>query len=117
MDDELIAYRIVEIKDGKILSLFHGTNGSRTIPWNIWVKADKKEVRDGSGKHTYLSGFHFLMNKDRAEEFFSKRFKIKNNRKIVMCHVRGNIRIKNENAKPLCYLADEIKFVKSEIML
>jgi hypothetical protein len=38
----------VEVKKGKIFSLFHGTQGSRNLPAGIWLKADKKIVRDGS---------------------------------------------------------------------
>lgn len=109
------AYRIVEISDGKVKSLFHGTNGSRTLPIGEWIKADKKIVFDGSHGTQYRSGFHFLWDLEEAQAFFDKRFKIKENRYVVACWVRGNIRIKNKKAKPPCWLADEILFLESDI--
>jgi hypothetical protein len=36
----IVGYKIVEIKDGKIMSLFHGTNKSRQIPLGVWHKAN-----------------------------------------------------------------------------
>lgn len=43
------AYKIVEVVDGKIKTLFHGINKSRTMPEGIWLEADVKMGRDGSG--------------------------------------------------------------------
>ena len=102
----MIGYKIVEYKDGQIKALFHGTQGSRTFPINQWIKADQKFVTDGSHGKEYLSGFHFLKSKQEAEEFFSKKFKIKKNRRVVACEVRGNIRLKPTGT---CWLADEIR--------
>ena len=113
---EMIGYRIVEIKNGKVLSLFHATNGSRVLPFNVWIRANHKQVRDGSSSFTYKSGFHFFPDKESAEEFFDRRFRIKQNRKVVPCRVRGNIRIKNNNVIPTCLLADEIMFIDKEVL-
>jgi hypothetical protein len=102
-------YRIVEIKDGKVKPLFHGISGRREFPLDRWVKADKKIVRDGSNEFRYLSGFHFLPTKEEAEHFFNTMFRIKENRFIIPCYVRGNIRLKRENKKSRnAWLADEI---------
>lgn len=108
-------YRIVEIKNGKILSLFHGTNGSRALPMDTWIRADQKVVSDGSSGYSYLSGFHFLPNEADAIRFFDARFRNKRNRVVVPCWVRGNIRIKNKRIKPPCWLAEEIRFNSNEI--
>lgn len=109
------AYRIVEISDGKVKSLFHGTSGSRTLPVGEWIKADKKMVHDGSHGIPYRSGFHFLWGLAEAQDFFEKRFRDKENRYVVACWVRGNIRIKNKKANPPCWLADEILFFESDM--
>ena len=116
MNDIHKVYRIVEIKGDKIMSLFHGTGGSRTFLWDIWICANNKLVSDGSSGYSYMSGFHFLWSKEEAERFFNRRFKNKENRRVVPCYVRNNIRIKNPNINPSCYLADEIMFKKDEIL-
>ena len=107
----MIGYRVVEIRNGKVMSLFHGTNGSREIYLNIWNAADKKPVQDGSGKkNRYISGWHFLQSREECEKFFDKMFRVKKNRYVVLCIVRGNIRAKHTEdfrGNP-CWLADEI---------
>ena len=109
-----LVYRIVEISNGKAKSLFHGTNKKREIPLDKWVRANKKIVRDGSNEFRYLSGFHFLPTKDAANHFFNTMFRIKENRYVIPCYVRGNIRVKRENqASRNAWLADEI-FIRSE---
>jgi hypothetical protein len=99
-------YRIVEMRDGKVMSLFHGTDRSREIPLGVWHKANVKMVRDGSNGEMYLSGWHYLKSREEAVEFFERRFRIKDDRYIVKCRVRGNIRRKWSGN---CWLADEIK--------
>jgi hypothetical protein len=98
-------YRIVEIKGGKVMSLFHGTRRRREIPIGIWHRCDKKIVRDGSGESWYESGWHYLRTYAEAEEFFEKMFRVRENRYIISCKVRGNIR---EKWSGNCWLADEI---------
>jgi len=107
------AYRLIET-DGKVVkSLFHGTNGSRTLPFNQWISADKKIVRDGSAGKEYYSGFHFVETKEKMRVFFDKFFRNKHGRVIVPCKVRGNIRLKWSGN---CMLADEIYFDEDEII-
>ena len=105
-------YRMVEITDGVIKSLFHATNGSRKFCFDRWIKADKKIVHDGSHGKEYVSGFHFLKDRAIAEKFFDRNFRVKKNRYIVPCRVRKNIRRKVTGT---CWLADEIKFIEREI--
>lgn len=107
-------YRIVEIKNGKMYSLFHGTDGSREIIPDQWNKANKKLVRDGTGKTYYDSGYHFLLSRDDCEKMFNSKFRNHDGRKIVKCFVRRNIRQKPTKGS-LSYLADEIFINSSEI--
>lgn len=113
----MIAYRIVEIKNGKVMSLFHGTNKSREIKLDQWNKCNKKLVQDGSGqKRKYISGWHCLSSKDECENFFMKMFKIKENRHIIKCEIRGDIRPKHPDGKGKpCILADEILIKSKDI--
>lgn len=98
-------YRIVEIKRGRVMSLFHGTQRVRSIPIGIWHRCDKKIVRDGGGSNWYESGWHYLKTYAEAEEFFHKMFRVKEDRYIIHCKVRGNLRLKWSGT---CWLADEI---------
>jgi hypothetical protein len=110
----MVGYRIVEIKDAKVMSLFHGTNGSRIIPLDIWHKANIKPVRDGGKTAKYYdAGWHFLPSREDAINFLNRMFRIKDNRYVVKCYVRGNIRPKEHSTKGKCWLADEI-MIKSE---
>lgn len=108
-------YRIVEIKNGKAMSLFHGTNKRRQIPLDVWHKANIKTVRDGSNGKLYRSGWHFLESKADAESFFDRMFRVKDNRYVIRCLVRGNIREKVNSKKGGCLLADEILIKKEWI--
>jgi hypothetical protein len=110
----LVGYRIVEIKNNKVFSLFHATNGSREIPLDRWYRDEGNLlVRDGSGGKYYMAGWHFLKSKDDAVSFLERMFRIRTNRYVVKCHVRGNIRPKEHSTKGKCWLADEI-MIKSE---
>jgi len=111
----MLGYRLVEIKNGKVMSLFHGTDGSRVIPLDVWHKANKKSVRDGSNGQRYESGWHFLKSKEDAINFFDRMFRVKDNRYIIECQVKGNIRVKNHSTKGKCWLADELFIRKEDI--
>lgn len=77
-------YRILQIRDGLPTTLFHGVDGSRTLPFSTWMEAEVKEVHDGSGGTTYKSGFH-VMDEERAAIEYLKRFK--KERPLVVCEV------------------------------
>ena len=112
INDFAIGYRIVDVKNGKVLSLFHGTQKSREIKLDQWNVADIKKVRDGSGDNWYYSGWHFLWGKSVCERFFEKTFKNKENRKVVKCLVCGNLRPKHPKNPNSIFLADKI-FISS----
>lgn len=87
--DPVKAWKIVEVVDGAIKTLFHGLDGSRTMPRGVWLNARETEVRDGSGNRTYLSGWHVLMSKAEAL-FYLSRFTARADRlRVVECWVEG----------------------------
>ena len=104
-----IGYRIVEYKDDKFMSLFHGTQHSRIIHIGRWNKADSKMVTDGSNTKEYLSGYHYFPDMKDAFAFFN-RLKIKENRSVVRVQVRGDLRPKPSN--PKVWLADEMMIIR-----
>ena len=105
-----VYYKIVEVHKGAVKTLFHGLNGSRTIPVGEWLAADKKLVRDGTSKTQYLSGWHVLPTLKECEEYleiFTKRLDLLC---IVPCEVRGEIRPK-VHSRSNVFLADQIKIL------
>jgi hypothetical protein len=114
------AYRVFEVvKDkhtGAMLarSLFHGTDRSRTIPLNQWVSADIKQVRDGSGNNYYTSGFHVFFDIGAAYYFFNHSLKKHDNRFVVHCYVRGEVRLKSLRSHT--WLAEQI-YIHTEDLL
>ena len=102
------AYKIVEQHGLHLKTLFHGLDGTRTLPYGKWLTAVKKDVKDGTSKTTYLSGWHVLMSRAAAEDYlgaFTKRLDIL---KIVPVDVRGEVRLK-EHSRSEVYLADEMR--------
>jgi hypothetical protein len=98
-----VYYRVVELKDEKLLPLFH--RRKNPFPVGKWLKAEKKIVRDGSGNTYYLSGFHLFKTLEEAKNFWNSIKK--ENRVVVACHAKG-VR-KKEHSRKNIYLADEIK--------
>ena len=81
------AFKIVEVLDGKIKTLFHGLNKSKTMEQGKWLEADVKLGRDGSGNRYYLTGWHTLLTLEEAKEYLS-RFKSRiASLKIVECEI------------------------------
>jgi hypothetical protein len=87
--DQTIAYKIMELSPSPshYKTLFHGNEGSRSIPTDQWVKAQVRPyAKDGTQKTTYASGWHTLPTYQEALDYFAK-FKNKENRCIVLCNV------------------------------
>jgi len=63
-------YKIFDEKDGLPRTLFHGIEGSKTLPLDSWVEAVVKDVSDGGT--VYKSGFHVLPSKEETEEYATK---------------------------------------------
>jgi hypothetical protein len=96
---------------GAYKTLFHGLNGSRTIPKEVWLTAVEKMVKDGTSKTSYLSGFHILESKEDCVEYL-KYFKTEKNRVLVPCLAGGNIRPKSHSRHPV-FLAKKIKILSN----
>lgn len=80
------AWRLLRVRDGQPCTLFHGWQGSRTLPMDYVLTAERKDVRNPGKKKgpTFLSGWHVLMSKEECVEYL-KRFKAKDD--IVVCRV------------------------------
>jgi hypothetical protein len=102
-----IYYKIVEVKNGQIKTLFHGINNTRVMEKNVWITADKKMVNDGSGTK-YISGLHVMLTYDECVKYL-QRFKNKENKGIVSCYAKY-LR-KKEHSPHNVYLADTIKII------
>jgi len=108
--DYLLMHKIVELDEyGIIRSLFHGLNGSRIMPLGVWLKADKKLVKDGTSKTSYMSGWHVLERFADASAYRDKFTKRPDLLHIVPVLVRGEVREKTHSPSPVL-LADEIMF-------
>ena len=79
----------MDYEDGKLKTLFHGINGSRTVPLDTWLQADIKEVTDGSKNSTYISGWHTLATYNECVDYLERFTKV-DNKVIVKCKVKGN---------------------------
>lgn len=110
--NETTAYRIVEIRNGKPATLFHGISGSRNIPLGTWVKADNRMVRDGTGPW-YEGGFNVLLDREACEAYL-ERFKKPRELKVVEIKVRGRLRPKAHSPSPV-FLADWMYLPEQEI--
>jgi hypothetical protein len=80
------AYRIVEIKNGKIKTLFHGIKGSRCLKPGVWLKAERKLVSDGGTR--YMSGFHVMTDWQECSDYLN-RFKPNRELKVITVEVRS----------------------------
>jgi len=108
----MICYRICELKNNNLLTLFHGINGSRMLPLNEWRTATIKDVSDGNRftSKIYKSGFHVLPTLEETR-MFSKKFKAKRKLVIVKCEIGDNIWPKS-HSKNNIILADKIKLLE-----
>jgi len=53
-------YKIFDERNGKPTTLYHGVRGSKTLPLDQYVIAERKIVKDAKGNNYYESGFHLL---------------------------------------------------------
>lgn len=106
-------YRICELKNNKLLTLFHGIQGSREMPLNTWLKADVKNVVDGTRKTAtpYTSGFHVLKTLEETQKFLKAKFRAKRTLVIVECEI-GPDCWKKTHSRNEVYLAKEIKILR-----
>lgn len=108
-------YRIFDDKDGCPATLFHGINGSRILPLDIWVDANVKPVTDGSAVTVYDSGFHVLKQLKKVKEVLRSGFKYLDYRVICRVEIDENSGVwpKSHSKNPVI-LAKRMKIHKSD---
>jgi hypothetical protein len=107
MEDK-IWFKIVDVENEKIKTLFHGLNGSKTLPVDKWLTATKKMVTDGKGT-SYLSGFHVMQSLEEAN-LYLKSFKNIKNKKIIKVYAKNVW--KKEHSPSNVWLAENIKIIE-----
>jgi len=83
-------YKVFDLRqsDGQPLFLFHGLHGARAVELDKWLTAERKKVRDGSGKTWYESGFHLFVDKEAILDWL-KTVKNVANRAVVKVEYKG----------------------------
>lgn len=65
----MIGWKAFRYTGGRNLRfLFHAHNGSSVVPFNQWIEAKQKWVKEGSGRR-YRSGFHFFRSPNDTDRF------------------------------------------------
>lgn len=95
-------YKIIDFQNGNAKTLFHGLEGSKTIPIKKWLKAEKKMVKDGIGSE-YMSGWHIIPSPELCREYL-KKFKNTEYKAIAKCKCKSIV--KKEKSPDQVYLAD-----------
>lgn len=81
------AWRLLRVRDSKPCTLFHGFHGSRTLPLDELLLAERKRVWNPGKKGKspgFMSGWHVLLSESECREYM-KRFK--NIDDLVVCRV------------------------------
>jgi hypothetical protein len=108
----MIAYRIFEERDGQPCTLFHGIDGTRTLPIGRWVNAIVKPVTNPGKKdegQLFMSGFHVCRARRDVVQYLTR---FKQNRRLVVCRVEtGSLRPK---AGSKILLANRMRINKSD---
>ena len=78
-------YKIVDVVDDKVRTLFHGNQGSKTLPTGEWLEAELKMVSDGGTK--YLSGWHIIPTLEECIEYL-ERFTNVAPKAVIRCRAR-----------------------------
>jgi len=69
----MIGYKIMDFDRGEVKTLFHGLNGSRTVPRFVWLDANVKEgASDGTGKRKYTAGWHVIESLEDTEAYLAR---------------------------------------------
>jgi hypothetical protein len=101
-------YKICEVKDGKIKTLFHGVNNSKVVKQGVWIEGEVKQGRDGSGDRWYLTGWHTLPTLEDAKAYMSNFNKRLDLLHIIECEVKDTWLKEHSNANVI--LSRWIKF-------
>lgn len=87
MNKEVVCYKIMDIDEKGYKTLFHGVNGSRIMPFDTWIQAERKWGGEGGSK--YWTGFHVLMTRELCLKYFKKFTDEKKTRVIVKCFAKN----------------------------
>lgn len=108
-----LCYKIVDIEETIDVFypplykfLYHGVNGTRVIPFNTWLKADRKWAGEGGTK--YWTGFHVFLDKTMMETYLKKFTDKTKKRVVVKCYAK-NLRLK-ESSRRKVFLAEWLMF-------
>lgn len=94
-------YKIMDYEKGNLRTLFHGLDGSKTVPMYKWLHAKVAEVSDGTNGTKYISGWHIFDSYDECKEYLKYFTNIKN-KVIARCkakklwdkeHSRSNVQL------------------------
>lgn len=96
------AYKIFRVKNKTVYFVKHGG----AVEFDIWLKAVKKPVYDGSDKRYYHSGFHIFKTYDQAQKYLSLFRKHRRDKIILPVYA---IRVSKKLTNPDVFLADKIK--------
>lgn len=109
----MVYYKIVEKgEDGKLRSLFHGTDGTRIMEEGIWLKAQIREAaKDGTSKTTYKSGWHVLPTLKECKEYLS-RFKCRLDRLVIVEVEIGSDVWEKTHSPSNVFLSSEMKILE-----
>lgn len=97
-------YKIVVRYENNIYTIFHGIEGRKRLPYDKWLRAEHKMVRDGSGGKEYLSGIHCFKSFDTALTYMGK-FRNRDDLDVIEC---AAIDLKQKPTNPDVWLADAI---------
>jgi hypothetical protein len=100
-------YKIVELKNNELMTLFHGINRNRKLPMNKWLKAQIKNVTDG-GTY-YQSGWHIIPNLKSCQQYLQK---FKKKRKLIIVECEAKNIWKKEHSPNNVYLSEYIRINK-----
>jgi len=80
-------FKIVDVINGDIKTLYHGNNKCRKLQPNKWLKSEQKFVTDGNRKSGYISGWHLFLDYDECLKYL-KYFKKLEYKRIVKCQAK-----------------------------
>jgi hypothetical protein len=109
-------FKIMNFEDGKLKTLFHGVNGSKTVAQWTPIHAEMKwnAVDGASSGPKYTSGWHVLETVEQAKAYLTK-FKNLKTKVIVKCKASGQIWKKKHSPFEGLWLA-EILEIRGVVM-
>ena len=110
MDETVIIFKAFYEKEDLPYFFKHANSGSRKVPLDEWIEADRKPVRDGSGDHYYLSSFHVMTESSRLMDWCDS---LRRTEGKVFIRVLARGIKRKKNSKFGMFLADSIKVPSS----